>query len=83
MLVPPKGEAAEAQRVITQTQTTLRKRRAKYDFEAPDKYDAADQEMEVMKAKIQAAPASSASGRRMVKEKKARSNAIFLLEDSF
>ncbi len=77
------GDAAEAQNLIKQTQTTMRKRRAKYDFKKAEKYEAADKELDSMNSAFGNVAPSSPSGQHLKKSKKARSNAIYLFEDSF
>lgn len=77
------GKVEEANKIITETQNVMRQRRAEHKFAQPAKYDAVDKEMDELKVQIQSAPASSESGKRVMKQKKARSNAIYLLSDSF
>ncbi|MEZ4462566.1 MAG: VWA domain-containing protein [bacterium] len=72
------GKAAEATRRIEETQQVMKERRAKFNFGHGAKYDRVDSELDTLKGAVQAAPASSESGRKMVKAKKARSNAIML-----
>lgn len=78
-----KGDSAGAANVLQNTQQEMRKRRAKYDFGNSGRYDAADEEMDELKAQVQSAPARSEQGRRTIKKKKARSNAIYQNIDLF
>jgi Ca-activated chloride channel family protein len=77
------GNAQEAEKIIDSTQRKMRSRRAKYDFKGGERYDAVDKEMDEMKQQINSAPARSSEGKRYIKKKKARSNAIFQAVDSF
>jgi Ca-activated chloride channel family protein len=72
------GKADEATRRIEETQQNMRERRKSYKFADPSKFDRVDSELDQLKGEVQAQPASSVSGRTMVKSKKARSNAIML-----
>ncbi len=80
-----RGESEQAAQRLGEAQQQMRENRGKYDFKNSGRYDAADKEMDEMKSQIQAAPAAakSESGRRMIKSKKARSNAIFQSVDTF
>lgn len=77
------GNTAEAEKIIDNTQQQMRRRRTKYKFKGAARYDAADKEMDDMKRQINSAPAKSSEGKRYIKKKKARSNAIFQAVDSF
>ena len=77
------GKADEATRRIEETQQNMRERRKSYKFADPSKFDRVDSELDVLKGEVQARPASSVSGRTMVKSKKARSNAIMLDKSIF
>lgn len=79
------GKAEEATKRLDLTRREMNARRAKFDFKNADRYDAADKEMDELSNQINAAPAAagSESGRRMIKAKKARSNAIMQTIDLF
>ena len=79
------GNAAEALNVLGGAQKQMRKRRSKYDFKNSARYDAADKEMDWLQGEIQAKPAAAKSeeGRRMIKSKKSRANAIMQSVDLF
>lgn len=80
-----KGQADEAARRLDAAQVQMRERRAKYDFKNAGRFEAAEAELEGVKNEIEAKPAAAASdeGRRMIKAKKARSNAIYQSVDLF
>ena len=69
------GNAQEAVQLMKRQQSKMRRARKKYDLKGSD-FDRVDNEINTMNADmVQNAP-SSASGRKMVKSKKARSNYI-------
>jgi Ca-activated chloride channel family protein len=72
------GRSAEATSTIEMTQQKMRERRAKYELPEGGRFDSADRELDEIKSAVQAAPASSTKGKRLIKKKKSRSNAIVL-----
>ncbi len=72
------GRSGEAASRIQSAQTRMRERRAKYELPNAARFDSADRELDEMKESVNAAPAASDSGKRLIKKKKSRSNAIVL-----
>lgn len=72
------GRAGEATSAIESAQRQMRERRTRYALPGGSKFDSADRELEQMKESVNSAPASSAEGKRLIKSKKSRSNAIYL-----
>ncbi len=77
------GKAEEAQRRITRTQNTMRERQTKYKLKGAKRFEAADKELDQLKYDVGSAAPASAEGKRMRKQKKARSRAILLDTNSF
>lgn len=72
------GRTAEAEDKIVRTQRRMRQRRSTYVLPGAAAFDSADRELDDMKDAVNAAPAKSESGKRLIKSKKSRSNAIYL-----
>lgn len=77
------GKAEEAKKRIEATQRVMRGRQSDFDLSSQTKFDRVDRELNEMKGEVASQPASSESGRRLVKAKKARSNAIMLDSNLF
>jgi len=77
------GKAEEASQRIEKTQQVMKKRRTKYKFKNDDAFGRADRELDSVKREVKAKPAASADGRRLRKQKKAKSNIIMLDSKSF
>lgn len=77
------GKAEEASQRIEETQRVMKKRRKSYQFQDDAAFGRADQELDDVKREVRARPAASAEGRRLRKEKKAKSNVIMLDSNSF
>ncbi|MEM1349143.1 MAG: VWA domain-containing protein [Myxococcota bacterium] len=76
------GAADEAVQTITAQQERVRRARRAYKLKG-ESFDRVDTELSDINRAIQAAPAASAGGRRMIKAKKARSNYIMFDESAF
>ena len=79
------GKKDEAERTITATQQRMRERRKTYTFKpsAAKSYDRVDNELHQLNDTFRNVSSGSAEGRRMVKAKKARGNAILFDSTSF
>jgi Ca-activated chloride channel family protein len=80
-----RGETSGAVKMLEAQQAKMNDVKARYKM-APAKAEAfgrVSQEIDMLNSAIQAAPAASDEGRRMVKEKKARSNSIMFDSNSF
>lgn len=77
-----KGDASAAAQVISTQQKRMRRARKKYKLKS-DSFDRVDDELSSLNTEIKNTPAKSASGRKMVKSKKARSNYILFDSSAF